>query len=109
MHTTILQDTHNKLFERCLLYTSPSPRDKAEYRNNPNISPLGFHEAVTIHDFPIRSKGVDLIVRKRKWYDKQNDRIFSDTYNLKEEGTPYSKEFATFLKAVYGDAPFKLP
>ena len=36
---------------------------KAEYKENPEIESKGFCEAVTIRDFPIRDKGVDLIVR----------------------------------------------
>ena len=82
---------------------------KAEYRENPEIESKGFCEAVTIRDFPIRDKGVDLIVRRRRWYDKQNNRYFSDSYELKAEGTRYSKEFAAFLKGVYGDDPYDLP
>ena len=42
---------------------------KADYKENPEIESKGFCEAVTIRDFPIRDKGVDLIVRRRKWYD----------------------------------------
>lgn len=71
---------------------------KAEYTDNPNIESKGFCNAVTVRDFPIRDKGVDLIVRRRKWYDRQNDHYFSDTYDLKADGTRYSKEFAAFLK-----------
>ena len=40
---------------------------KAEYKENPEIESKGFCEAVTIRDFPIRDKGIDLIVRRRKW------------------------------------------
>ena len=82
---------------------------KAEYKENPEIESKGFCEAVTIRDFPIRDKGVDLIVRRRKWYNKQNNRYFSDSYELKAEGTRYSKEFAAFLKGVYGDDSYDLP
>lgn len=82
---------------------------KAEYKENPEIESKGFCEAVTIRDFPIRDKGVDLIVRRRKWYDKQNNQYFSDSYELKAEGTRYSKEFAAFLKGVYGDDSYDLP
>lgn len=81
----------------------------AEYKDNPKIESKGFCDAVTIRDFPIRDKGVDLIVRRRKWYDKQNNRYFSDAYDQKAEGTSYSKEFATFLKEVYGDDSHDLP
>lgn len=82
---------------------------KSEYRENPNMESKGFCDAVTIRDFPIRNKGVDLIVRRRRWYDKKNNRYFSDTYHLKSEGTRYSKEFAAFLKGVYGDDSYDLP
>lgn len=82
---------------------------KSVYKENPAIESKGFCEAITVRDFPIRDKGVDLVVRRRKWYDRQNNRYFSDTYNLKAEGTRYSKEFAAFLKGVYGDNPYDLP
>lgn len=82
---------------------------KADYKENPEIESKGFCEAVTIRDFPIRDKSVGLIVRRRKWYDKQNNRYFSDSYGMKAEGTSYSKEFATFLKEVYGDDSHDLP
>ncbi len=75
---------------------------KTEHQKNPDIESKGFFDAVTIRDFPIRNKGVDLIVRRRKWYDKKRNRYFSDTYDLKAQGTRYSKEFAAFLKGVYG-------
>ena len=82
---------------------------KADYKENHLIESNGFCDAVTIRDFPIRDKGVNLIVRRRKWYDKQNNRYFSDSYDLKAEGTRYSKEFAAFLKGVYGDNSYDLP
>lgn len=50
---------------------------KAEYKENPDIESKGFCDAVTIRDFPIRDKGVDLIVRRRRWYDRQASRYFS--------------------------------
>ena len=80
-----------------------------EYSENPDIESKGFCEAATIRDFPIRNKGVDLVVRRRKWHDKQSGRYFSDPYDIKAEGTRYSKEFAAFLKGVYGDDPYDLP
>ncbi len=82
---------------------------KAEYKANPAIESKGFTDAVTIRDFPIRDKGVDLIVRRRRWHDIPANRYFSDTYALKADGTRYSKEFAAFLKGVYGDDSYDLP
>ena len=82
---------------------------KTEYKEDTDIESKGFCEAVTVRDFPIRDKGVDLIVRRRRWYDKRNNRYFSDSYDLKAEGTRYSKEFAAFLKGVYGNDSYDLP
>lgn len=82
---------------------------KPEYKDNPNMESKGFCDAVAVRDFPIRDKGVDLIVRRRRWYDKQANRYFSDSYALKAEGTRYSKEFAAFLKGVYGEDSYDLP
>ena len=82
---------------------------RQEYKGNSDFVSKGFCEAVTIRDFPIRDKGVDLIVRRRKWYDRRNRRYFSAPYDLKAEGTRYSKEFAAFLKGLYGDYPYDLP
>lgn len=71
---------------------------KPEYKEIPDVESKGFCKSVTIRDFPIRNKGVDLIVRRCKWYDKQSNRYFSDTYDLKAEGTRYSMGFAAFFK-----------
>ena len=82
---------------------------KDSYKSNPMIESKGFCDAVVIRDFPIRDKGVDLLVRRRRWLDKETGRSFSETYELKAEGTRYSKEFAAFLKELYGDDSYDLP
>ncbi len=79
------------------------------YSDTTRYESKGFLEAVTLRDFPIRNKAVDLIVRRRRWYDKQTCKSFSKSYDLKADGTRYSKEFAAFLKGVYGDDPYDLP
>ena len=38
---------------------------KADYKENSKIESKGFCEAVTIRDFPIRNKGVDLVMFKK--------------------------------------------
>ena len=74
---------------------------KESYKSNPNIESKGFCDSVIIRDFPIRDKGVDLIVRRRRWFNKETACYFSDTYTLKAEGTRYSKEFAAFFLNVW--------
>ncbi len=82
---------------------------KAEYSDSPDYESKGFTEAVTVRDFPIRDRGVDLVVRRRRWMDKRTGKSFSSTIDVTAKGTRYSKEFAAFLKEVYGDEPFELP
>lgn len=83
--------------------------DKAILKD-PNIESKGFTSAVTVRDFPIRDKGVDLIVRRRRWYNKATNTSFTTPHEgLQADGVRYSKEFAAFLKEVYGDEPFELP
>ena len=70
----------------------------------------GFLDAVTMRDFPIRDKAVDLIVRRRRWLDKRTGKCIVFPYSdYKSEGTRYSREFAAFLKELYGDDGYDLP
>ncbi len=65
----------------------------------------GFDEPVTIQDFPLRQKSVYLVVRRRKWKDKATGKIYSRTWDITARGTSYSKEFAAFLKELFGQLP----
>lgn len=64
------------------------------------VESKGFISAIQITDFPIRDKRVILRVRRRKWRDKQTGKTFTRTWDLKAEGTSYTKEFAAFLKGI---------
>ena len=81
----------------------------AEYRDNTNIESKGFTRVKTITDFPIRDHKVLLHVRRRRWYNISEGKSFNRIITLSEEGTSYSKEFATFLKETYGEFPSDLP
>lgn len=89
------------------IYLDESARE--EYAGNPDYESKGFTEAITVRDFPIRDRGVDLVVRRRRWIDKRTGKSFSTPIDIASKGTRYSKEFAAFLKEVYGDEPFELP
>ncbi len=58
----------------------------------------GFINPVYISDFPIRDKKVILVLRKRKWRVKKNNKTIVRNLEIKQNGTTYSKEFAAFLK-----------
>lgn len=83
---------------------------KSEYLSCPSIESKGFLSAVSVRDFPIRDKSVDLIVRRRRWLDKRTGACFTAPYDdLLAKGTRYSKELAAFLKEVYGEQSYDLP
>lgn len=75
-----------------------------EHREKQLVS-HGFDQAVTIQDFPLRQKSVYLVVRRRRWKDKATGKIYSRTWDLTAKGTSYSKEFAAFLKELFGQIP----
>jgi transposase len=84
-------------------------RMNAEYQSNDGYESLGFMEAVSVTDFPIRDHKVVLKLRRRRWKNKQTGESFVEKISVTEKGTRYSKEFAAFLKETYGDIPSDLP
>lgn len=67
--------------------------------------PNGFYESSRINDFPIRDKKVTLVVKRRRWIDKSTGKSVGNKYTLTAEGTRHSKEFAAFLKGIFGQLP----
>jgi hypothetical protein len=65
----------------------------------------GFHAAVTIQDFPIRKRPVFLHVRRRKWKEEDSGKIISNSWDTTAKGTRYTKDFASFLKGLFGQLP----
>lgn len=60
----------------------------------------GFTE-VTVQDFPLRGKDVFLVVRRRRWRNKQNPKdIVKNDYSFIAEGSRLTKELADFLKGT---------
>ena len=70
-----------------------------EYEKN------GFYEAASINDFPLRDRRVTLNVKRRRWIDRTTGKSVGNTYELTAKGTRHSKEFAAFLKEVFGSIP----
>jgi hypothetical protein len=73
-----------------------------------SLFPNGFYEESTLKDFPLRDKKVVLHIRRRRWVDKAGNS-YSRRWDLEAEGTRYSKEFAIFLKEVFGYLPDTSP
>ena len=60
----------------------------------------GFHQEITLQDFPLRGKQVFLHIKRRRWTDKTNNEIVQRDWNLVAKGSRLTQEFATFLKAI---------
>ncbi|MFW5851035.1 MAG: hypothetical protein ACOCWB_02310 [Bacteroidota bacterium] len=82
--------------------------EKPEEYNDIELFSNGFYEESIIKDFPLRDKKVILHVRRRRWLDT-NNKSYSRNWNLTEEGTRYSKDFAFFLKEAFGYLPDNSP
>lgn len=69
------------------------------------LTSKGFHSEVTIQDFPLREKAVFLHVRRRRWLVEDTGKVVSSDWDSVAKGTRYTKSFADFLKAVFGQLP----
>ena len=84
-------------------------RMNAYLQKSEDYESKGFMDAVRITDFPIRDHKVILVLRRRRWKNKETGETFVDRISVTESGTRYSKEFAAFLKDTYGHIPDDLP
>ena len=78
-----------------------------EEKNNPPkevsnriLTAHGFHNEITIQDFPLRGNAVYLHIKRRRWLDKNTKQIVQRDWNLVAEGTRLTKGFADFLKEI---------
>jgi hypothetical protein len=60
----------------------------------------GFHDEITVQDFPLRGKSVFLHIKRRRWRDKQTNCIVQRDWNLVAKGSRMTEEFAAFLKEI---------
>ena len=69
--------------------------------NDKDLESKGFSPPIELQDFPIRNQSVLLNVRRRRWTDKLTSKTYTRDWGLKEPGTTYTKEFASFLKKMF--------
>ena len=75
----------------------PSGYDKSKYESK------GFLEPKTIQDFPIRGKAVYLVVKRRRWRNKQTKEVLKSDYSFVAEGSKLTNELSDFLKGTGRD------
>lgn len=82
------------------------------YLEEKNIAPLGytavelqskgFHDQIKVEDFPIRGKKAYLYIKRRRWEVKSSGVIISRDWRIVQSGTRMTREFAAFLKGIFG-------
>lgn len=73
---------------------------KPEEHQHKQLESKGFYEESKIQDFPLRGKPVYLIVKRRRWIDKNSGDIVIRDWDLVAKGTRMTQEFASFLKEL---------
>jgi len=81
------------------LYFEEFNKPPIEHSNKELIS-KGFHDEITIQDFPLRGKHVFLHIKRRRWTDKNSKEIIQRDWNMVAKGTRMTSEFASFLKQI---------
>jgi hypothetical protein len=81
------------------LYFEERNKVPTEYQFRIVVS-KGFHDEITIQDFPLRGKSVFLHVKRRRWTEKETNVILQRDWNLVAKGSRITQDFATFLKEI---------
>ena len=74
--------------------------NKPEEYSTIALSSKGFFEEIKVQDFPIRGKEVFLLIKRRRWVDKEGKIVYRN-WELVAQGTRMTKEFAAFLKVIH--------
>jgi len=63
----------------------------------------GFSSQSRIQDFPIRGKAVYLVIKRRRWRNKETRKEIRSDYSFISEGSKLTQEFSDFLKGTGRD------
>jgi hypothetical protein len=89
----------NQEIEALHLYFEEANKPPVEHSSKVLIS-KGFHDEITVQDFPLRGKKVFLHIRRHRWTEKQTNIIVQRDWNLVAKGSRMTEEFAAFLKEI---------
>jgi hypothetical protein len=81
------------------LYFEEQAKAPVEHVNRVLVS-KGFHDEITVQDFPLRGKSVFLHIKRRRWTDKDTNEIVQRDWILVAKGSRMTEEFAAFLKEI---------
>lgn len=82
------------------------------YLEERNVAPVGykaeeleskgFLPEIRVQDFPVRNRKAFLCIKRRRWEIKSSGQIISRDWKLVQAGTRMTREFASFLKGIFG-------
>jgi hypothetical protein len=81
------------------LYFEEQAKAPMEHANRVLVS-KGFHDEITVQDFPLRGKSVFLHIKRRRWTDKETNEVVQRDWTLVAKGSRMTEEFAAFLKEI---------
>ena len=64
------------------------------------ISMNGYMNPIELQTFPTQGKEVFLLLKRRRWKLKGDDKSYYNTYSFCQEGMKATKEFGAFLKEI---------
>lgn len=73
---------------------------KPQEYSDRQLTSKGFYDEIKVQDFPIRGKEVFLLIKRRRWVDKEG-RILYRNWETVAQGTRMTKDFAAFLKVIH--------
>lgn len=92
-------DSIEKKGEILHLYLSELNRSPKEYAQD-KLESKGFFNEITVQDFPIRGHQVFMHIKRRRWLNKTSAEVVYRNWDLVNEGTRMTSEFAAFLKEI---------
>lgn len=98
-HFDLMRTEQEASKETLHLYFEEKNIPPAEHANKRLIS-KGFHDEMTIQDFPLRGNHVYLHIKRRRWTNKDDTSIVQRNWNLVAKGSRMTEEFAAFLKEI---------
>ena len=63
----------------------------------------GFYNSKIIQDFPIRGKAVYLVIKRRRWREKDSHKEIKSDYSFIAVSSKLTEELANFLKGTGRD------
>lgn len=81
------------------LYLEEINKSPTEYSQD-KLQSKGFFDSITVQDFPIREFKVYLHIKRRRWLNLITNKVVFKDWNLVEQGTHFTQEFASFLKEI---------